>query len=288
MILEIGLGVVLVVFFLSGIRIVEQTERGLIENWGRYSRFAGPGFNWIFPVYQTMRQINITEMMVDAQSQEIITKDKLNARVDAQVYFKVKDEEKSVMASQYNVDKYKLQIVSLARTTLRNIIGNMDLKDANSDRNKINKSLMEILMKETKNWGIEIVRTELKEIEPPKEVQSTMNSIVMAENKKTAASDLATAMETEADGLRRAKIKEAEGIKQYAILEAQGKAQAFHLVNQSFKGNAQLLRKLEVTENSLKNNSKIILPEGKSLINVIGSLSEAMGKSERPSRIGGG
>lgn len=265
-----GIGVVIVV---SGIRVVEQTERGLIETWGRYSKFADAGFHWIFPIIQSMRKINITEMMVDAESQEIITSDKLNAKVDAQVYFKVKDNEKDIKASQYNVNQYKRQIVNLARTTLRNIIGNMSLSDANSKRNDINKSLMNTLIKETSNWGIEVVRTELKEIEPPAEVQSTMNSIVMANNKKVAAIDLAIARETEADGVKKAQIKEAEGSRQAAILEAEGKSKAFEMINKSFIGNAQLLKKLEVTENSLAKNSKIILPEGKSLVNVIGSLS---------------
>ncbi|MCK7476474.1 MAG: SPFH domain-containing protein [Candidatus Moduliflexus flocculans] len=86
-----------------------------------------------------MRQINITEMMVDAAPQEIITNDNLNARVDAQVYFQVKEDEASVKASQYNVNNFQWQIVNLARTTLRNIIGTLTLKSANSERGKINE-----------------------------------------------------------------------------------------------------------------------------------------------------
>ncbi len=173
-----------------------------------------------------MRKVNITEMMVNAEPQVIITKDKLNAQVDAQVYFKVKIDEESVKASQYNVFDYKYQIVNLARTTLRNIIGTLTLNEANSDRNRINKELMDTLAIETKNWGIEVVRTELKEIDPPKDVQETMNKVVKAENEKQAAIDFATAAETQADGLRRAAIKNAEGIRQATILEAEGKAQA--------------------------------------------------------------
>lgn len=257
------------------IRIVEQTQRGLVERFGKYNRFANSGLNLIIPFIESMRYVNITEKMVNAQPQQIITKDKLNANVDAQIYFKVKEDEQNVKNSQYRVYNCEVQIVNLARTTLRNIIGTMNLTQANSDRDSINSDLMETLSKETKNWGIEIVRTELKEIDPPKEVQETMNQVVQAENKKTAAIDFATAKETEADGMRRAKIKEAEGIKQAYILEAEGKAKAFALINESFKGNAQTLKKLEVTESSLKNNAKIILPEGKSLINVIGNLSES-------------
>ena len=141
-----------------------------------------------------MIQINITEQMVDAQPQEIITNDNLNASVDAQVYFKVKDDEDSVKSSQYNVNNYQYQIVNLARTTLRNIIGTLTLKSANSERDKINTSLLETLTRETKHWGMEIVRTELKEIDPPKDVQETMNKVVKAENEKVAALDFADAV----------------------------------------------------------------------------------------------
>jgi len=109
--------------------------------------------------------------MVDAEPQEIITNDNLNARVDAQVYFKVKADEESVKSSQYHVNNYQWQIVNLARTTLRNIIGTLTLKSANSERGKINSELHKTLMEETSSWGIEIVRTELKEIDPPKDVK---------------------------------------------------------------------------------------------------------------------
>jgi len=258
---------------LSGIRVIQQTEKGLVETFGKFTRYAEPGFNWIIPIAQRMRKVDVTENMVDAKKQQIITKDKLNAAVDAQVYFKVKSTEEGVKASQYKVSDYEWQIVNLARTTLRNIIGGMTLTDANSKRDTINHELMKVLQKETSNWGIEVVRTELKEIDPPEDVQRTMNKVVMAENEKVAATDFATATETKADGEKRAEIKRAEGLKAAAILEAQGKAEAFKLVNKEFKGNAQTLKKLEVTENCLKNNSKIVLPEGKSLVNVMGSLA---------------
>lgn len=254
-------GAVLSLGILSGIRIIEPTQKGLIERFGKYNSFAKPGFNWIIPVVDRLRIVNITEMMVEADQQEIITKDKLNAIVDAQVYFKVKDDENSVKASQYNVYNYKEQIVQLSRTTLRNIIGTMSLNEANSERGKINTSLMDTLSKETEKWGIEVVRTELKEINPPKDVQETMNKVVIAENEKQAAVDFASATEIKADGERRAKIKIAEAEKQASILKAEGQAKAFDMINKSFKGNAQLLRKLEVTENTLKDNTKFVLTE---------------------------
>jgi regulator of protease activity HflC (stomatin/prohibitin superfamily) len=267
----------IVLVFLAGIRIVRPTQRALIERLGKYHNFANPGFHWIIPIIDKLYLVNVTEQMVDAQPQEIITNDNLNASVDAQVYFRVKSEEESVKGSIYNVNNYRLQIVNLARTTLRNIIGTLTLKSANSERGKINSELYRTLHNETQTWGIEIVRTELKEIDPPSDVQDTMNKVVKAENEKIAAIDSATAAETVADGIKRAKIKEAEGYKQSKILHAEGEAEAIRLVNEAadkyFVGNAQLLRKLEALEASLGNNAKIVVPAGTELVNIIGEMA---------------
>lgn len=269
-----------VIIFFVGVRIVRPTERAVIERLGKYKKFCKPGFQWIIPVVDRMFKVNITEQMVDAEPQEIITNDNLNARVDAQVYFRVKPDETNVAAALYNVHEFETQIVNLARTTLRNIIGTLTLKSANSERDKINGELMQTLKKETHNCGLEVVRTELKEIDPPKDVQDTMNKVVKAENEKIAAKDFATAKETEADGSRRAKIKEAEGTRQAKILEAQGQAEAIKLVNEAadkyFIGNAQLLRKLETVENSLQRNAKVVIPANTELVNVIGELAGVM------------
>jgi regulator of protease activity HflC (stomatin/prohibitin superfamily) len=130
---------------------------------------------------------------------------------------------------------------------------------------------------ETKGWGIEIVRTELKQIDPPKDVQETMNKVVKAENEKIAAVDMASATETVADGVKRAKIKEAEGMKQSKILQAEGEAEAIRLVNEAaekyFIGNAQILRKLQALETSLQSNTKVVVPGGSDLVNVIGEMA---------------
>ncbi len=269
--------VVVVVFLFLGIRVVRPTHRGLTERFGKYNRYANPGFHWIFPIVERMFRVDIRELLVDAQPQMIITNDNLNARVDAQVYLKVMANEQSVKASQYNVANYEMQIVNLARTTLRNIIGTLTLKSANSERGKINEELRKTLLAETASWGIEILRTELKEIDPPEDVQVTMNKVVKAENEKVAAVDYATASETQADGQRRAAIKVAEGSRQAKILEAEGQAQAIQLVNEAaekyFVGNAQVLRKLEAVERALVSNAKIVVPADTQLINVIGELA---------------
>ncbi len=280
------------VLFLSGMRVVRPTTRGLVERLGKYRRFANPGFNWIIPIIDRMFKVNITEVMVNAEPQEIITSDKLNASVDAQVYFKVKSDEENVKNSQYSVFDYKYQIVNLARTTLRNIIGTMSLKSANSERGRINNELQNTLRDETAHWGIEIVRTELKEIDPPEDVQATMNKVVKAENEKVAAVDFATATETMADGARRAEIKKAEGIRQAKILRAEGEAQAIKLVNEAadryFIGNAQLLRRLMAVETALSSNAKIVVPANTELINIIGEMAGIMPLDRHETTVQGG
>ncbi len=269
--------VVFIILLFSGFRIVRPVSRGLIERLGKYNRYADPGLHWVIPFLEKILVVNITEMMFNADPQSIITSDKLNATVDAQIYFKVKGDEENVKNSQYAVYNYREQIVNLARTTLRNIIGTMTLKSANSERGKINQELHRTLKEETSNWGIDIVRTELKEIDPPEDVQETMNKVVKAENEKVAAIDFATATETMADGARRAEIKKAEGVRQAKILEAEGEAQAIKLVNEAadkyFVGNAQLLRRLIAVETALSQNAKIVVPAGTELVNVIGELA---------------
>lgn len=257
---------------LAGLRVVRQTNRAVVETFGKYTSFVQPGLTWIIPVIQRLVAVNVTEMMTDIEPQEIITEDNLNAKVDLVVYYQVKEDEQSVKNSLYSVNNFSSQIETLARTTARNVIGGMLFRDVNSKRKTLNDTIASILGTETAKWGVQVVRVEMKEIIPPQDVQETMNQVIKAENSKRAAIDFATAKETEADGARRATIKEAEGRRQATILEAEGKkqatvlqaegeAQAFNLINESFKGNAQLLKKLDVTERSLRTNSKIILTD---------------------------
>ena len=268
--------IVVIGFIASGIRIIRPTHRAAIETLGKYTRFQSSGITFIVPLFQKMYSINITEQLVDVMRQEVITKDNLNCTVDAQVYFKVGDTEGELKNALYQVNDYTRQVVQLARTTLRNVIGDNVFKDVNSQRGKLNQQVYETMEKETEDWGINIVRVELKEIEPPDDVQQTMNMVIKAENDKQSAIDFANARETKADGERRASIKEAEGVKRALILEAEGKSEAIErvaeatakeiqLVNESaeryFIGNAKDLKKLEVTQASLENNSKVVLTE---------------------------
>ena len=267
------LGFFLFIILFLGIKIVRPVEVGIVEFLGRYSRTANAGFNWIIPGLFKMFRINITERRVDIDPQSIITKDKLNAVVDGVVYYKVDDAQKAI----YNVNNFATSVPSLAKTTLRAVIGKMTLTEANENRDTINEEVAKILSIEVSKWGIDVVRVELQRIEPPADVQEAMNMVVKAENEKIAALDLATAIETKADGERRAEIKKAEGIAAAIRLKADADGDAIKTVNvaaeEYFVGNAQLLKKLETVSEALKDNAKIIVPAGSDLVNVISDLA---------------
>ncbi len=268
----IAAGVLIILF--AGFKTVRPIERGVIERFGKYQRTKEAGLTWIIPMVDRMYKVNITEQMVDVLPQQVITKDKLNAEVDAVVYYLIKD----VKASIYNVDDHRAQLTSLARTTLRAVIGNMTLTDANEKRSDINSRVETVLDKETNSYGVEVLRVEIQKIEPPTDVQDAMNKVVKAEQEKIAARDMATATETRADGDKRAEIKKAEGIKRGLVLSAEGEAAAIKavadanatkikVVNEAaqkyFVGNAQILKKIEAVEISLKDNAKIIVDTSK-------------------------
>jgi regulator of protease activity HflC (stomatin/prohibitin superfamily) len=273
--------VLFILFLLSfGIRIIRPIEKGLIERLGKYKKTAEQGFHWIIPVIDKMIKVNITENMVDVEPQRIITKDDLNATVDAVVYFKVIEPRKAI----YNAENYRTQITSLARTTLRDIIGKMTLTEANSKRDTLNGILEKELDKQTDAWGIDVIRVELQRIEPPDDVQQAMNNVVISERDKKAAIDFATAVETKADGERRAEVKKAEGKKQGLILEAEGRAQAIvqvakaeaekiqrvnTAIREYFKDEAQIYKKLETVERSLKDGTKYVIDPNTEITNVI-------------------
>lgn len=273
--------VIVILFIISlGMRIVRPLEKGLIERLGKFKSVADQGFHFIIPIIDKMYKINLTERMMDVEPQEIITEDNLNAKVDLVVYYKVRRDDESVKKSVYNVENFERQIIKLAQTTARNVIGTMNFKKVNSERNKLNSELAKVLDKESDAWGVQIVRVEMMEITPPTDVQDTMNKVLKAENEKRSAIDFATATETQADGQRRAAIKnadgqkqanilEAEGQKQAQILIAEGQAKAFKLINEAFKGNAQILKKLETVQASLENNTKYVIDPNSNITNVI-------------------
>lgn len=267
---------------------VRPTERLLIERFGKFVRYQNAGLAICVPIFERGRTVNITEKMVTCDRQEVITGDNLNATVSAQVYYKIKADEQSVKNSQYNVDNVKIQIVSLAQTTLRNVIGGLSLRDANSQRADLNKKLQSIISEETKNWGIEVVRCEIAAIDAPDDVQKAMNEIVKAESEKRAAIDYATAVETKADGEKRSAIKKAEGAAQSVTIAAKANAEAITVnanakaeairtvnaaANETFTGASVDLKKLEVAEIVLKENSKIIVPQGTNMTMIVSEVA---------------
>ena len=265
----------LVIYALLGVRIVRPTTQGIIETLGKYTKTAGAGFHFIFPIFQRMIYVNITEQMADVPPQSVITKDNLNAMVDAVVYYKVKDAKSAI----YNVDHYEAQLTSLARTTLRSVIGRMTLTECNEKRAAINDDVMSVLDKETDAYGVDVLRVELQRVQPPNDVQDAMNNVVKAEQERRVAKDLAIAKETEADGYRMAAIKKAEGGKTAQILIAEGEARAIELVGiatkEYFGERAQELKRLETIAKTFAGAEKVIVPAGSEIINIIGDSKDA-------------
>lgn len=272
--------IVVLYLFLASLRIVRPTEKGLVERLGKYHRFVEGGVTFLFPLLDRILRVNVTERMTPVQRQDVITKDKVFMGVDAVVFYRIKPDEQSVKASQYNVANFASQIDTLARTVLRDIIGGMDMSVANTSRPIINTSLKTALDEQTEKWGIEIVRAEIKDLEPPRELIISMESVLKADNDRQAAEKTAIAQATLASGQKNAAIQVAEGQKQAAILQAEGQktatieiaegdAQATKLRNEAlttyFKDSAITFKQLDTISASLMNNTKIIVPEGKAI-----------------------
>ncbi len=264
----------------SSLRIVRPTEKGLVERLGKYHRFVQGGMTFLVPFVDRILKVNITARMTPVQRQDVITRDKVFMGVDAVVFYKIRPEEESVKASQYYVANFAAQIDTLARTVLRDIIGGMDMAIANTSRPVINQKLKEALDEQTECWGIEIIRAEIKDLEPPRDLIISMESVLKADNERQAAEKTAIAEATLASGEKNAAIQRAEGQKQAAILQAEGQktatieiaegdATATKLRNEAlttyFKETAVVFKQLETIQASLQNNTKIIVPEGKAI-----------------------
>jgi regulator of protease activity HflC (stomatin/prohibitin superfamily) len=262
----------------------------LVERYGKYHKFVQPGLTFLAPLIDRLVRVNITERMSQVQPQQVITKDKVVLNVDAVVFFKVRPDEQWVKASEYNVNAFESQIEMLARTTLRNIIGTMEMSEANIGREKINAELKDQLSQQSADWGIEIMRAELKDLQPPPDIQESMNNVIKADNLRLAAQNQANARELEADGFKRAAIKNAEGNQQAAILEAEvqrqatikiaaGDAEATRLRNEAlttyFKDTAITFKQLDTIATSLKDNAKIIVPQGNMISLILNELDHA-------------
>lgn len=207
--------VVLVIFAIRAVRIIRPYEKGVVERLGRYLHTWEPGLHLLIPFLDRVTKVDMRENVVDVPPQEVITKDNVAVTVDAVVYYEPTDPFKLI----YNVTNFYLAATKLAQTNLRNVIGEMQLDESLTSREKINVTLRNILDDATDKWGVRVVRVELQRIEPPADVTQAMHRQMKAERDRRA-------MILEAEGSKTAAIERAEGTKQSAILEAEGRATA--------------------------------------------------------------
>ena len=263
-----------VVTLAKAARTVKQYEKGLITRLGKYHAMAQSGLTFIMPFVDDMVRVDMREQVITVPPQKLITKDNVTVEVDAVVYYKVIDPVKS----QYEVQDFGYACTTLAQTNLRNLIGDRTLDETLVARDMINTNLREVLDEATNNWGCKVTRVEVQKIEPPRDITDAMSQQMKAEREKRAAV-------LEAEGIKQSQILQAEGIKQSEILKAEGDAQAritranaeaeaVKLVSTAaetyFKERAEMMRRLEVLNNTLAQNTKYIVPSSSSLVNVLG------------------
>jgi regulator of protease activity HflC (stomatin/prohibitin superfamily) len=198
------------------IRIVPQARAGVVERLGRYSRTLTPGLAIVVPFIDRIRDmIDLREQVVSFDPQPVITEDNLVVNIDTVIYFQVTD----AKAATYEIADYIQGIEQLTVTTLRNVIGGIDLEETLTSRDNINAQLRGVLDEATGKWGIRVNRVELKAIDPPGTIKDSMEKQMRAERDKRAAI-------LNAEGIKQSQILTAEGEKQSAILKAQGQREA--------------------------------------------------------------
>jgi regulator of protease activity HflC (stomatin/prohibitin superfamily) len=230
-----AIALVLLVYVASGLKIVRPYQRGIVERLGRFKESVDPGLRVIIPGIDRMTLVDMREQVIDVPPQEVITEDNVGTSVDAVVYYEATDPQRLV----YNVGNFMLAVTKLAQTNLRNVIGDMELDEALTSRDKINTALRAILDDATDKWGVRVVRVEIQRIDPPPDVMSAMHEQMKAERTRravvTEAQGSREAAITRADGEKAAAILEAEGRKQRNILDAQGEAEAVRAVAEAEK-----------------------------------------------------
>ncbi len=207
--------IVIVIIFARGVVIVQPYEQGLQIRLGRYIGRMNPGFRWVVPLVTVVQKLDLRTEVMDVPQQEVITKDNSPTNVDAIVYVRVIDPEKAY----FEVMNYRAATVALAQTSLRGIIGDMELDEVLYNRDVINARLRDILDRETDAWGVKVERVEIKEVDPVGAVKQAMTEQTAAERERRAAI-------LRADGEKRAAILRAEGSRQSIILEAEGERQS--------------------------------------------------------------
>ncbi|TQS79571.1 MAG: membrane protease subunit, stomatin/prohibitin [Methanomassiliicoccales archaeon Mx-03] len=245
-----------IVVITSGVKIVQPYEQAIYMRLGKFVRVLNQGLNIVCPLINQVVKLDLRTEVLDVPKQEVITKDNSPVEVDAVIYIKVTDPKNAF----FEVTDYRWATVNLAQTTLRSIIGEMELDQILSSRERINVSLRDILDENTDKWGVKIEAVEIREVDPARKVKDSMEEQTSAERKRRAAI-------LEADGQKRAAILEAEGKKKSMILEAEGKRQSMILEAEGERiatilqgqGEAQKLRIMSVGAASMDSKAMSVL-----------------------------
>ncbi len=260
-------------------RIVNQYEKGIVMRLGKFHGLVPSGLAIIMPLTDSVIRVDMREQVISVPPQKLITKDNVTVEVDAVVYYKVVDPVKS----QFEVQDFGYACTTLAQTNLRNLIGDRTLDETLVARDMINTNLRLVLDEATNGWGVKVTRVEVQKIDPPRDITEAMSRQMKAERDKRASI-------LEAEGFKQSQILQAEGVKQSEILKAEGDAQArvtranaeaeaIRLVSTAaetfFKDRAEVMRRLDVLNNTLAQNTKYIVPSNSGLLNVLGLDSAA-------------
>jgi len=245
LIVMIALGLVAIVIVASSVKIVPQAHASIVERFGRYQRTLHAGIAIIIPFVDKLKpRIDMREQVISFPPQPVITEDNLVVGIDSVIYFQVTEPK----AATYEIANYLLGIEQLTVTTLRNVIGSMDLEKTLTSRDSINAALRGVLDEATGKWGIRVNRVELKAIDPPNSVQQSMEKQMRAERDKRAA--ILTA-----EGEKQSAILTAEGEKTAAILRAEGSARAAVL---TAEGESEAIEKVVAAIRAADPDSRVL------------------------------
>ena len=252
-------------------------ERGIQEKLGKYHGFVMPGLGFQIPFIHITRIRDVREHTMDIHPQPVITKDNVEIQVDGIMWVRPTIDEESIKKTFYNIDDWKRAVIQLAMTNLRQEFGDLTLDESLVARETIATNLQTILNTYAVEWGLTVSKVEIRLIDPPEDIKKAMHKQKTAEQERRSMRLLATGEFEAAEQQKLAIIQRAEGEREAVIQVAQGKAEAIRLVNEAaekyFIGNAQVLKRMEMTENSLRENAKIVITEnGISPTLLLGSL----------------
>lgn len=176
------LGIIIIVIIFSSIRQIAEYERGIKFTCGKFSKIMNPGWNIVFPIFQSYRKIDIRTKVIDVPEQEVITKDNVSVKINAVIYYKIFDAAKALLS----VENFHYAVSQLAQTTMRNSVGSVTLDELLSCREKISTTICEIVDKATDEWGIKVIDVELKDVSLPGEMKRVIAKVAEAEREKQA------------------------------------------------------------------------------------------------------